>query len=127
MPRQAHANKMLTESFLPSDAPFQIKVKIGHYPIAHCIFNKGASVSILYARAWRGMGSPILVLTASQLLAFDRITSTTLGILDQIPVTLGGKTVLVEFMVIEYPLDFNMLLGHDYVYAMQAMVSTFFV
>ena len=29
-------------------------------------------------------------------------------------------------MVIEDPLDFNMLLGHDYVYAMQAVVSTFF-
>ena len=29
-------------------------------------------------------------------------------------------------MVIDDPLDFNMLLGHDYVYAMQAVVSTFF-
>ena len=29
-------------------------------------------------------------------------------------------------MVIENPLGFNMLLGHDYVYAMQAVVSTFF-
>ena len=29
-------------------------------------------------------------------------------------------------MVIEDPLDFNMLLGRDYVYAMQAVVSTFF-
>ena len=46
--------------------------------------------------------------------------------LSQTPVTLGGKTVLVDFMLIEVPLDFNMLLGHDYVYAMQAMVSTLF-
>ena len=29
-------------------------------------------------------------------------------------------------MVIEDPLDFNMLLGWDYVYAMQAVVSTLF-
>ena len=29
-------------------------------------------------------------------------------------------------MVIEDPLDFNMLFGHDYFYAMQAMVSIFF-
>ena len=54
-------------------------------------------------------------------------TCIALGIIDQTPVTLGGKTVLVDIMVIEDPLDFNMLLGHDYVYAMQAMVSTFFV
>ena len=49
-----------------------------------------------------------------------------MGILTQTPVTLGEKTVLVDFMVIEDPFDFNMLLGGDYVYSMQAVVSTFF-
>ena len=49
-----------------------------------------------------------------------------MGTLAQTPITLGGKTVLVDFMVIEDPLDFNILLGCDYVYAMQAVVSTFF-
>ena len=49
-----------------------------------------------------------------------------MGILAQIPITLGGNTVLVDFMVIEDPLDSKMLLGRDYVYAMQAVVSTFF-
>ena len=29
-------------------------------------------------------------------------------------------------MVVQGPLDFNMLLGHDYVYAMKAVVSTLF-
>ena len=72
------------------------------------------------------MGSPSLVLTTSQLLEFDRRTSTSLGILAQTPVTLGGKTVLVEFMVIEDPLDFNMLLGCDYVYDMKYVVSMLF-
>ena len=72
------------------------------------------------------MGSPSLMLTDSQLLAFDRRTCVALGILPQTPVTLGGKTVLVDFMVIEDPLDFNMLLGCDYVYAMKLVVSTLF-
>ena len=72
------------------------------------------------------MGSPILVLTASQLLDFDRRTSTALGIISQNLVTLGGKIVSIDFMVIEDPLEFNMLLGNDYVYAMQDVVSTFF-
>ena len=63
---------------------------------------------------------------ASQLLSFDRRTCIALGNLAQTPVTLGGKTILVDFMVIEDPLDFNMLLGCDHVYAMQAVVSTFF-
>ena len=52
--------------------------------------------------------------TASQLLAFDRRNCVALGILAQTHVTLGGKTILVDFMVIEDPLDFNMLLGCDY-------------
>ena len=34
--------------------------------------------------------------------------------------------VLGDFMVIEDPLDFNMLLGHDYVYVMQTVLSTLF-
>ena len=39
--------------------------------IAHCIVDEGASISILSSRAWRGMGYPSLVSTASQLLEFN--------------------------------------------------------
>ena len=115
----------LVEPHIPFDAPFQIKVKVEPYTIARCIVNEGASISIFSARSWRGMGSPSLVLTVSQLLAFDRRTCIALGILAQTPVTLSGKTIVVDFMVIEDPLEFIMLLERDYVYSMQAMVSTF--
>ena len=64
------------------------------------------------------MGSPNVLLCASQLLAFDRRNSIALGILPQTPITLGGKTTLVDFMLIEDPLDFNLLLGRDYFYSM---------
>ena len=83
----------LVESHIPSDARFQIKVKVEPYTIARCIVDERASVSILSPHAWRGMGSPGLVLTAIQLLEFDRRTSIALGILDQTHVTLGGKIV----------------------------------
>ena len=45
-----------------------------------------------------------------------------------LPITLGGKTVCIDVMVVQGPLDFNLLLGHDYVYAMKAvvLVSTLF-
>ena len=71
----------LVEPCLPSDAPFQIKVKVEPYIIAHCIVDEGASVSILSTRAWRGMGSPSLVSNTSHLLEFDRRTCIALGIL----------------------------------------------
>ena len=94
--------------------------------ITHCIVDEGALVSILSARSWQGMGCPSLVSISSQFLEFDRKNCIALVIISQTSITLGGKIILVDFMVIEEPLDFNMLLGCDYVYAMQAVVSTFF-
>jgi hypothetical protein len=60
------------------------------------------------------------------MLTFDRRVSQTLGILPQYLVTLGGKMIYVDVMVVHDPLDFNMLLGRDYVYIMRYFVSTLF-
>ena len=76
--------------------------------------------------AWKGLGSPNLVLASSQLLEFNRNTSEPLGFFPQMPITLGGKTVSIDIMVVKGPLDFNFLLGHDYIYSMKAIVSTLF-
>jgi hypothetical protein len=60
------------------------------------------------------------------LLPFNRRTSHPLGILPQFPVTLRGKTVFIDIMVVHNPLDFDLLLGRDYVYSMKDIVSTYF-
>jgi hypothetical protein len=39
---------------------------------------------------------------------------------------LGGKIVFIDVMVVQDPLDFDLLLGRDYVYAMKAIMSTLF-
>jgi hypothetical protein len=39
---------------------------------------------------------------------------------------MGEKIVFVDVMVVQDPLDFNLLIGRDYVYAMKAIVSTLF-
>jgi hypothetical protein len=49
-----------------------------------------------------------------------------LGILPQFPVTLGGKIVFIDVMVVQDPLDFDLLLGRDYVYTIKSIVSTLF-
>jgi hypothetical protein len=41
-------------------------------------------------------------------------------------ITLGGKTIFIDVMVVQYPLDFDLLLGRYYLYAMEAIVSTLF-
>jgi hypothetical protein len=71
-------------------------------------------------------GLSSLAPVTQNLLAFNRRTSQPLGTLPQFPVTLGGKTVFIDVMVVQDPLDFTLLLGRDYVYAMKAIVSTLF-
>ena len=61
-----------------------------------------------------------------QILAFNCRPTAPLGILPHLPITLGGKTVWIDVMVVQGPLDFNLLLGRDYVYSMKAVVSTLF-
>ena len=60
------------------------------------------------------------------LLAFNRGTSQPLGILLKFTITLGGMTIYVDMMVFQGPLDFNIPLGHDYVYVMGVLVSSLF-
>ena len=90
------------------------------------MIDEGASVSILSFISWQDLGYPQLVPVTQNLLAFNRRTSQPLGTLPQFPVTLGGKTVFIDVMVVQDPLDFSLLLGRDYVYAMKAIVSTLF-
>jgi hypothetical protein len=69
---------------------------------------------------------PPLAPVTQNMLSFNRRTSQPLGTLPQFLITLGGRTVVVNVMVVQDPLDFALLLGWDYVYAMKAIVSTFF-
>jgi hypothetical protein len=39
---------------------------------------------------------------------------------------LGGKTILIDIEVIDAQLDYNILLGRSYMYAMKAMASSIF-
>jgi len=60
------------------------------------------------------------------LLAFNRTISKPSGILPKLPITLEGKAICIDLMVVQGPLDFHFLLGYDYVYDMKVVVSTLF-
>ena len=94
--------------------------------ILQTLIDEGSSVSILSSISWQALGYPPLVLVTQNLLAFNKRTSQPLGTLPQFPITLEGKTVFIDVMVVQDPLDFSLLLGRDYVYAMKAIVSTLF-
>jgi hypothetical protein len=116
----------LTGPRLPSHIPFQITVQVRGRDVPQTLIDEGASVSILSSVAWYALGCPQLAPVTQNLLAFNRRTKQPLGILPQFCVTLGGKTVFIDVMVVRDPLDFSLILGRDYVYAMKALVSTLF-
>jgi hypothetical protein len=117
---------VLTGPRLPSHFPFQITVQVCGWDVPQTLIDEGASVSILSSFSWQALGCPPLASVTQNLLAFNRITSQPLGTLPQFPVTLGGKIVFIDVMVVQDPLDFTLLLGRDYVDAMKSIVSTLF-
>ena len=112
----------LTTSRLPSHVPFWVTVHAYNKALPGTVLDEGASVSLIPATTWQALGSPQLVPVTSNLTAFDGGTSQPLGILPKFPITLGGKTVYIDVMVVQCSLDFNLLLGCDYVYVMGALV-----
>jgi hypothetical protein len=66
------------------------------------------------------------VSATTQLFDFDRRPHEYFWILTQFPIILGGRIVLVDMLVVQGLIDFNMLLGHDYLYAMNVRVSFLF-
>jgi hypothetical protein len=111
---------------LPASIPFRIIVQIYRMVMAGTIIDEGASVSILSSIAWKALGSPALLPEMRNLSGFDKGTSRPLGILPNVPVTLKGKTVHMNVMVVQGPLVYNLLLGRDYIYCMEAIVSSLF-
>jgi hypothetical protein len=116
----------LVEPRLPSTASFQISVEVNSTNIYRCIVDEESSPSILSSSVWKVLGSPEIVSSSHELLAFDRCPSEYLGVQPQLPISLGGKIARVNVIVVQGPSDFNMILGGDYVYTMNVVVSTLF-
>ena len=90
------------------------------------IIDEGVYVSILSSTAWKALGSPSLLPEMRNLTGFDKGTSRLLWILPNVPITLRRKIVHMNVMVVQGPLDYNLLLGRDYIYCMGAIVSSLF-
>ena len=58
--------------------------------------------------------------------AYDGHPTKAQGILPHVPITLTRKTVLIDIEVFNAQLDYNLLLGRSYMYAMRAIASIVF-
>ena len=75
---------------------------------------------------WKALGSPELVPSTTLLTAFDGRSFHPHGILPAFEIKLAIKAVSVEVEVIDAPLDYNLLLGRNWTYAMSAVASAVF-
>jgi hypothetical protein len=102
---------MLTGPHLPSHIPFHITVQVCGRDVPQPLTNEGLSVIIFSSISWQALGYPLLASVTQNLLSFNKRTSQPLGTLPQFPITLGGKTIFIDVMVVQDPLDFALLLG----------------
>ena len=58
--------------------------------------------------------------------AYDGHPTKSQGILPHVPITLAGKIVMIDIEVVNTQLDYNLLLGRSYMYAMRAITSIVF-
>eukprot|EP00253_Pinus_taeda_P034330 PITA_34330 len=75
---------------------------------------------------WKAIGSPSTVPSPNLLTAFDGHSHKPHGIIPAFPICVGGKVVNIEIEVIDANLDYNHLLGRNWVYEMDAIISTLF-
>lgn len=111
---------------LPARLAFLIQVKSLNKTVHRTIIDEGASTCIMSMSCWKTLGSPTLSRSATMLKAFDGRTYTPYGILNNLKVELEGKTIEIDVEVIDGNLDYNILLGRPWIYAMAAVVSTYF-
>jgi hypothetical protein len=75
---------------------------------------------------WQKLGSPELIPSTITLRAYDGRPSSLEGIFPNVPVELGGKTILIDIEVIDAPLDYNIFFRCSYMYVMKVVASSMF-
>jgi hypothetical protein len=111
---------------LPYHVAFQIHMEYSKYTIKRAVFDEGASTCMMSLVCWKALSSSTLSKSSNMLTAFDGHSFCPHGILPSFPVQLGGNTIEVEVEVVDAPLDYNLLLGHNWTYAMVIVVSSIF-
>jgi hypothetical protein len=111
---------------LPYHVAFHIGVVCNNILVKRTIVDEGASTCVMSLSCWKAIGSPELTPSPTLLTAFDGCSFRPHGMIPSCPVTLGGKFVCIEVEVVDTPLDYNMLLGRSWTYAMTMSSRQYF-
>ena len=94
--------------------------------VKRTVIDEGVAASVMSLSCWKGLGSLELSKFSTMLTVFDGRSFRLHGILPSLKVRLGGKTVVIEVEVVDVPLDYNLLLGRNWMYNMQSIASSLF-
>jgi hypothetical protein len=105
---------------------FQIQAMVGGKNIHHTVLDEVASTFFVYLTCWRAIGSLELNQFPTTLKAFNGHCFQPYRLLKSFAMELKGKVVSVDIEVVGVPLDYNLLLGCSWFYAMSVVASSIF-
>ena len=111
---------------IPHHMAFQIKSTYQKTNIFRTIINEGASTCMMSMSCWKAIRSPSVFPSPTLLTAFDGHSHRPHGIILAFPICVGGKVVNIEVEIINANLDYNLPLGRNWIYDMDAIVSSLF-
>ena len=82
--------------------------------IMRTVIDEGASTSVMSLSCWKGLGSPTFSQSTNMLMDFDGRSFWLHGILPSLEVQLRGNIVTIKVEVVDAPLDYNLLLGRNW-------------
>jgi hypothetical protein len=105
---------------------FQVDVVVHNQQIHRTILDEGASTCVMSLACWKGLKLPTLNKSPMMLRTFDGRVFHAHGLLQSLPIQLGGKTITVDVEAVDAPLDYNLLRGRSWFYAMTVVASSIF-
>jgi hypothetical protein len=105
---------------------YKIHVEYSKYTIKHVVVDEGTATCLMSLVCWKSLDSPTLSKSSKMLTTFEGHSFRPHDILPTFSVQLGGKTVEVEVEVVDAPLEYNLLLGCSWTYAMIVIMSFIF-
>jgi len=105
---------------------FQIDIVYVKHVIRMNDINEGASTCVMYFSCWKVIGSPELPPSPTLLTSFEKHLFIPHKLISSFPFHLGGKFVSIEVEVVDALLNYNILLGRSWNYAMTVVISSIF-
>jgi hypothetical protein len=105
---------------------YKIHVEYSKYTIKHVVVDEGDATCLMSLVFWKALGSPTLSKSLNMLTNFNGNSFHPHGILPTFSGRLDGKMVEVEVEVVDAPLEYNLLLGRNWTYAVIVIVSFIF-